>query len=45
MSDPLIAKLYNLIFYPFEVVFRYREPQLQMDKKYLNLQNLNTNTC
>ena len=32
---PLHAKLYNFNLYPFEVVSRYRDTQLQVGKKYL----------
>ena len=36
---------YNLNFHPFEVVFRYRDPQLQVIKMYLNIHILNQNMC
>ena len=32
--NPQSAKLNLFIFYPFEVVSRYRDPQLQVAKKY-----------
>ena len=34
-------KLWNLILYPLEVVSRYRDSQLQVDKNYFHLYNWN----
>ena len=35
--NPLAAKVFNLNFYPLEVVFRWRDPQLQVSENYSNL--------
>ena len=43
--NPLNAKLYNLNFHPFEIVARYRDPQLQMGENYSHLLNLRPNIC
>ena len=41
MGDTESAK--NYIFYPIEVVSRYRDPQLRLGKKYLHLYSFNQN--
>ena len=43
--NPYPAKLIYLNFHPFEVVSRYRDPQLQVADNYLYLFNLSTNMC
>ena len=35
--NPLTAKLFNLNFYPLEVVSRWRDPQLQVSENYSDL--------
>ena len=35
--NPLAAKLFNLNFYPLEVVSRWRDPQLQVSENYSDL--------
>ena len=35
--NPLTAKLFNLNFHPFEVVSRWRDPQLQVSENYSDL--------
>ena len=35
--NPLTAKLFNLNFHPFEVVSRWRDPQLQVCENYSDL--------
>ena len=36
-GSPWSAGVYNLNFYPVKVVSCYREPQLQLDKKYIRM--------
>ena len=36
--DPLTAELFNLNFYPLEVVSRWRDPQLQVSENYSDWQ-------
>ena len=43
LINPFTTDLIFLIFYPLEVVFRYRDPQLQVGKKYSDLFNLRPN--
>ena len=35
--NPLTAKLFNLNFYPLEVMSRWRDPQLQVSENYSDL--------
>ena len=35
--NPLTAKLFNLNFHPFEIVSRWRDPQLQVSENYSDL--------
>ena len=39
IPNPLTAKLFNLNFYPLEVVSRWRDPQLQVSENYSDLTN------
>ena len=43
--NPLLAKLSHLNFYPLEIVFRYRDPQLQVSKNYSYVFNLRPHNC
>ena len=43
--QPQAAKLNQSIFHPFEVVSRYRDPQLQVGEKYSYLFNFRANIC
>ena len=37
--NPLTAKVFNLNFHPLEVVFRWRDPQLQVSENYSDFTN------
>ena len=43
LLNPLTAKLFNLNFRPPEVVSRWRDPQLQVSKNYLDLTKWRSN--
>ena len=45
MINPYPAKLIYLNFHPFEVVSRYRDPQLQVGKNYSFSFNLVRKIC
>ena len=45
LVNPCPAKFNNLNFYPLGVVYRYRDPQLQVAKNYSYLFNLSRNIC
>ena len=45
LVNPCPAKLNNLNFHPLEVVYRYRDPQLQVAKNYSYLFHLSINIC
>ena len=37
LAYPLTAELYNWNFYPLEVVFHWRDPELQVGENYSDL--------
>ena len=37
LFNPLTAKLFNLNFHPLEVVYRWRDTQLQVSENYSDL--------
>ena len=37
LLNPLTAKLFNMNFHPLEVVYRWRDPQLQVSENYFDL--------
>ena len=42
--NPLIAKLFILSFHPFEVVSRWRDPQLQVSEKLFRFDKMEVNS-
>ena len=43
--SPLTANLFNLIFYPLEVLSRWRDPQLQVSENYSDLTKWRSFLC